>query len=145
MPSRSPSPSSAQRAASVPGDVDAFLAALEHPHKPEIVALRRIILGADASIGEGIKWNAPSYRTSDWFATTHLRARRGVQIILHFGARKRDGFTPRADIPDPASLLEWLADDRASATFQDAADVEAKQTAFAELIRAWIRQLPGRA
>ncbi|HTE17086.1 MAG TPA: DUF1801 domain-containing protein, partial [Armatimonadota bacterium] len=68
--------------ASAPDDVQAFVAALDHPRVPEILALRRIILDADPRIGEGIKWNAPSYRTSDWFATTHLRARQGVQIIL---------------------------------------------------------------
>lgn len=133
------SPRSASQAA--PADADAFLAALDHPHKPAIVALRRIILGADACIVDGIKWNAPSYRTSEWFATTHLRAKQGVQIILHFGARKRDGFSPRAAIADPHSLLEWLADDRASATFRDLADVEAKHDAFADLIRAWIQHV----
>lgn len=125
----------------VPASVDAFLGALDHPHKPEIEALRRIILGADARIAEGIKWNAPSFRTSDWFATTHLRAKQGVQIILHFGAKKRPDFTPRAAIADPESLLEWLGEDRASAQFRDMADVEAKQSAFAALIRQWIEHV----
>lgn len=125
----------------VPDDVESFLAALDHPHKAEILALRRIILGADPAIAEGIKWNAPSYRTSDWFATTHLRARDGVQIILHFGAKKRLGFTPRSDITDPQSLLEWLAEDRASARFRDLADVEVKRFAFAALVREWIRHV----
>jgi hypothetical protein len=124
-----------------PAGVDAFIDALDHPHEPEIQALRRIVLGADARIGEGIKWNAPSYRTTDWFATTHLRAKPGVQIILHFGARKRADFTPRAAIADPESLLEWLGDDRASAKFRDMADVEAKQSAFAALIRQWIEHV----
>jgi hypothetical protein len=127
--------------APVSDDVQVFVAALDHPHKPEILALRRIILGADASIAEGIKWNAPSYRTSDWFATTHLRAKHGVQIILHFGAKKRDGFTPRDAIADPESLLQWLAEDRAVAAFRDMADVEAKQSAFAALIREWIQHV----
>lgn len=123
---------------SATGGVEAFVAALDHPRKAEILALRRIILGADEGIAEGIKWNAPSYRTSEWFATTHLRAKDGVQIILHFGAKKRPGFTPRTDIADPDSLLEWLAEDRASAKFRDLADIQAKQSAFAALIRAWV-------
>ncbi|HST60569.1 MAG TPA: DUF1801 domain-containing protein, partial [Longimicrobium sp.] len=100
-----------------PDDVDAFVAALDHLRTAEILALRRIILGADARIGEGIKWNAPSYRTSDWFATTHLRAKEGVHIIMHFGAKKRADFAPRAAIDDPESILEWLAADRAVAKF----------------------------
>ena len=68
-----------------PEGVEAFLAALDHPFKQEVLALRQIILGADPGIAEGIKWNAPSFRTSEWFATFQLRARDCVQVILHLG------------------------------------------------------------
>jgi hypothetical protein len=126
---------------SAPEDVEAFLASLDHPHEQEILALRRIILGADPRIGEGIKWNAPSFRTSEWFATVHLRAKPGVQVILHFGAKKRAVFDPCTAISDPESLLEWAGDDRAFARFRDLADVEAKQSAFAAVIRQWIQHV----
>ena len=49
---------------------------LEHPHKPAIELLRRLVLGVDPSVREGIKWNAPSFRTGEYFATTHCVARR---------------------------------------------------------------------
>ncbi|HEU4881205.1 MAG TPA: DUF1801 domain-containing protein [Longimicrobium sp.] len=123
------------------GEVEAFLDALDHPHKPEILALRRIILGADPGIAEGIKWNAPSFRTSEWFATFHLRAKAGVQIILHFGAKVRDKSGARAAIADPESILTWLGDDRASAKFRDLEDVDASESAFAAVIREWIRHV----
>jgi hypothetical protein len=129
------------RGASAGDDVEAFLDALDHPHKPEILVLRRIILGADPAIAEGIKWNAPSFRTSEWFATFHLRTKAGVQVILHFGAKVRDKSGARAAIADPESILTWLADDRASVTFRDLQDVEAKQSAFAAVIREWIRHV----
>ena len=125
-------------AASAPAEVDAFVAALDHPRKAAILALRRIILDADDRIGEGVKWNAPSYRTSDWFATTQLRARDGVHVIMHFGAKKRAAFAPRAAIDDPECILEWLAEDRAVAKFRDMADIQAKQSAYAALVRQWI-------
>lgn len=118
--------------------VDEFLATLDHPHKPEIVALRQIILAADPHIQEGIKWNAPSFRTTEYFATFHLRAKEGVQLILHLGAKVRETATTGITIADPAGLLTWLAKDRASVTFTSLDDVHAKQSAFAELIRAWI-------
>lgn len=118
-------------------DVDAFLASLDHPRNAEILALRRIILGADPGIAEGIKWNAPSFRTSEWFATFHLRAKAGVQIILHLGAKKTDA-SPRQSIADPSALLEWLGDDRATVKFRDADDIESKLSAFADLVREWI-------
>jgi hypothetical protein len=123
------------------GDVEAFLAALEHPCKPELHAVREMILGADPAIAEGIKWNAPSFRTSESFATFHLRAKDGVQVILHLGAKKRDDADPGAGIADPGALLEWLAKDRASVKFRDLQDIEAKRAAFMDVIRQWIRHL----
>src|SRR5688572_26703061 len=117
-------------------DVEKFLASLEHPFKREVIALRQLILGVDANITEGIKWNAPSFRTSEWFATFQLRGKPGVRIVLHLGARKRTG--PRPVIADPAGLLTWLGDDRAIVTFADAAEVAAQRAALTAIVRAWI-------
>lgn len=137
MVARGSRPTPNERSASGSERVEQFLAALDHPRKAEILALRAIILGADPSIAEEIKWNAPSFHTTEHFATFQLRARNGLQIILHRGAK------PRADgaamqLADPAALLTWLGQDRASATFRDLPDVAARGAAFADLIRAWI-------
>lgn len=125
--------------------VEAFLAATEHPFKPEIVALRQIILGADPAIAEDIKWNAPSFlvikETGECmhFATFQLRAKDGVQIILHLGAKKREA--AGLEIADPAALLAWLAKDRASVKFRDMQHIEAVKIAFAALLRQWLRHV----
>ena len=117
-----------------PETVGSFLATLDHPMKPEILAVRQIILGSDPSIAEGIKWNAPSFRTIEWFATFHLRAKEGLQVILHLGAKARSG----PDIAFKDSLLVRLGKDRASVSFADMGDIETKREAFATLIRRWI-------
>jgi hypothetical protein len=132
----------APRKAASPEDVAAFLAALDHPLKAEILALRQIILAADNSIAEGVKWNTLSFRTTDYFATVHLRAKDGVQIILHRGAKVRDN-SSAITIPDPAALLEWLAQDRASVKFRDRQDIESKRAVFTKVIRAWIKSEGG--
>jgi hypothetical protein len=121
-------------------EVETFLAALDHPFKDEILAVRRILLGADPAIQEGIKWNAPSFRTSEYFATFHLRAKDGVQLILHRGAKKREaaGGLP---VEDPESLLDWLGEDRASVKLRDRDDIEVKGPALAALIRQWIQHV----
>ena len=128
----------AKRTAAAPPTVDAFLATLDHPHTDAIAAVRAIILGAAPGIGEGIKWNAPSFRTTEWFATFHLRTRDGVQLILHLGARVRDTAATGIAVDDPHGLLEWLARDRATVRLRDLADVEARRDALAALVRAWI-------
>ena len=117
--------------------VDEFMTSLEHAHKPAIEALRQIICGADAAIGEGVKWNAPSFRTTEYFATTLLRDKNGVGIILHLGAKVRD--IPSVPIEDPDKLLTWLAKDRALVSYTNLADVQAKAAALQTLLRQWLR------
>lgn len=117
--------------------VDAFMAALDHPHKPAIEALRLAMLAADASISEGIKWNAPSFRTREWFATTHLRAKTGLGLILHRGAKVRSG--PGLQLDDPTGRLRWLGQDRAQLLYADAADLRAGAAALQALVREWIK------
>jgi hypothetical protein len=138
VPSKAPSKKTAKRTAPAPENVETFLASLAHPFKQEILALRQAILGADPRIAEGIKWNAPSFRTSEYFATFQLRAKDGVQVILHLGAKKREASVSGIAVADPEALLEWLAKDRASLRFRDLKDIDARRSAFVTLIREWI-------
>ena len=91
-------------------DVDAFFSTLKHPHTDALRAVRQVILDADPKITEGIKWNVPSFQTTEYFATLHVRTKKGIGVILHFGAKKRAGLTARAEIKDATSALAWLAD-----------------------------------
>lgn len=133
-----PTPRKPSAAAAASGDVETFFATLEHPHRDALLALRAAILAADPTIVEGIKWNVPSFRTTDWFATSHLRTKNGIGMILHFGAKKNSISDAGVEIPDPDGLLQWLAKDRAVVAFRDAADVADRRDAFIALIRRWI-------
>jgi hypothetical protein len=116
--------------------VDAFMSTLDHVFKKEIQAIRSAILSVDAKIAEGVKWNAPSFRTTDYFATTNLREKNGVGIILHLGAKVRK--TAAVTIDDPSELLKWLAKDRAMIVFKDLQEFSANKAAFKSIIRSWI-------
>lgn len=130
MPVKKSSPKAAQT-------VEAFLADLDHPLKPVILALRQSLLQTDAAIGEAVKWNAPSFHTSEHFATMHLRQADAVQLILHLGAKKRA--MPKDAIDDPQQLLTWLGSDRATLKFISVDDVNAKRTVLQAMIRQWMR------
>ena len=127
-----------QSAADTSAAVDAFMATLDQPAKPAIEALRRIILRADPRIAEGIKWKSPSFRTGEYFATVNLRAKAGIGVILHFGAKLRQLPAGGAAISDPQGLLKWLAADRAMLEFADLADLAVKESALTAIIRQWI-------
>ena len=116
--------------------VDRFMLKLKHPHKAAIEALRHIISAADPSIAEGVKWNAPSFRTTEYFATTHLRGKDGVGVILHVGAKVRE--TPSFQVADPQGLLKWIARDRAIVTFAGVGDVKTHGSALQAIVRQWI-------
>lgn len=118
--------------------VDAFKATLEHPFKSVIEAVRTAILGADSTIAEGIKWNSPSFRTTEYFATTNLREKAGLGIVLHLGAKVREVPKAGLSLDDPQGLLKWVAKDRAVVVFRDLKDFTAKRGAFVKVIQQWV-------
>ena len=118
--------------------VDALMATLAHPHKAGIEALRKAILAVDPAIAEGVKWNAPSFRTGEYFATVHLRTKPGIGLILHLGAKARALPAGGLAIDDPDGLLTWLGKDRAQVVFADAGDVRARMPALLAVLRQWI-------
>ena len=138
MATKKPSPVSHTSAADTTQAVDEFMRRLDHPFKAEVQAIRQTLLAVDPAIAEGVKWNAPSYRTTDYFATTHLREKAGIGLILHLGAKVRDLGAQGVPIDDPEHLLKWLAKDRAMIVFKDMAAFTACKTAFERIIRQWI-------
>lgn len=129
----------------IPGDLDSQLETLDHPQRDAIVRLTELIRSADPRVKASIKWGAPSFAIDDHFATFQLRAPRGVMLVMHFGAKKRDDVPPRSAIADEHGLLTWLADDRAVIGFADLADVEQKRDVFVALMQAWIAAQPRRS
>ena len=138
MPTSKSKPPAHDKPADTTLAVDEFMRGLEHPSRSAIEILRRLILDVDPSIAEGIKWNAPSFRTTEYFATTNLRAKVGVGLILHLGAKVREMSEDAVAIDDPGKLLKWLSRDRAMVEFASAGEVEEKKAALVAVLRQWI-------
>ena len=124
-----------QTATDTTAAVDEFMSSLEHPQKAVVEAIRSLMPSVDDSVREGVRWNAPSYRTHEYFATTNLRSRMGVGVILHFGAKVRPLPASGVRIDDPAGLLRWLGPDRANVDFKDLPDFERKRQALQAVLR----------
>ena len=117
----------------------ALLDAYKHPLRTEIDLLRTIILASDKSIEEGVKWNAASFRTTEWFATLNgPKQTKEPMIILHAGAKVK-GIVVKDRIPDPQGLIKWLGNDRGQIVFKDVSDIKNNQSALKELLGAWIK------
>jgi hypothetical protein len=111
--------------------VDDFMAALMHPFKAEVQALRDIIKGVDPRITEQIKWNAPSYRFTDYICTFHLHATQHVHLVFHNPAI--------ASIPSP--ILEGDYVDRRMAYFTSMEDVHAKRAELEHVVRSLVEKM----
>jgi len=123
--------------ASDANEVTNFMRKLKHPLKAELEVVRSIILGAHPDIREGIKWNSPSFRTTEFFATINIR-NDALLVILHKGAKVKDNTTAGLAISDPAGLLKWLAKERAMVRFGDMKAIESNRAAFENIVHEWI-------
>ena len=118
-----------------------YLRDLDHPLTKEIKAVRLIVLGASATISEGIKWNVPSFRTEkEWFATFNMRAKDSVQLVFHLGAKTRPDLKA-FKLADPKGLMKWLGKDRALVTLGAGRDLPANKKALEAIVRAWIEHV----
>ena len=117
--------------------VETYLEALEHRRKPEVEALRTLILGAVPGLSERIKWNAPSFGMGeDDRITMRLHPGDRLQLILHRGAKAAADDLFRFE--DPDRLIVWAAPDRGVVTFRDADDLAAKAAALTAILQRWV-------
>lgn len=136
-----PKAAAKQAAKASPGEVDVLMRALDHPLKKDIEIARRIMLGAAPGISEGVKWNAPSFRTEKaYFATIHLRAKDQVQVILHLGAKVRPDLKA-FKVADPSGLMKWLGKDRAMVSLGAGRALAANRKALKAIVRAWVKHV----
>lgn len=122
--------------------VSALIAALKHPLKAELEALRRLILGVSPAVREGVKWNSPSFRTTDWFATINTHGQNQLRLILHTGAKSKAGTKDGVAVLDPKGLLKWLGPDRAMVTYDGADKFASKEKALKAVLKVWVKAMP---
>jgi hypothetical protein len=121
-------------------DVDSFIKQLDHPYKAGINRLRAAIKSLDSSIVEEVKWNAPSFKIEDHFATFKLYPPKNIQIVLHTGEKPK---TPLRTfmLDDPHQLLKWPAIDRSVLTLQSSEQAEQLEAIVTKMVKQWIQQL----
>lgn len=115
-----------------------FIEDLEHPLKPEIEYVRKIILEANDQLSEHIKWNAPSFFIIDDLITFNLHGKDGFRLIFHCGSKVTKFAKGGPLFEDSTLLLEWLAGDRASVRFRSMEEIETNKESLKQLVNKWI-------
>jgi hypothetical protein len=139
MPTKPRSQVNASRPSSAT-TVDAYMNALEHPHKASIQELRELVLSVDPRIKEQVKWNAPSFYLEDNFATLRIHPAPILQLVLHAGSKKQ-AHPKQFKVPDPQGLLKWPAKDRCVLTFSSPNEVSQHKAELRRMLVGWIQQL----
>lgn len=93
-----------------------FLENLDHPFKTEVQEIRKIIMGVDPQITEEVKWNAPSFSSTDYLATFNLHVIKHVHLVFH---------NPRI-VQIESAILEGKYKDRRMVFFTSMDDVKSK-------------------
>jgi hypothetical protein len=124
--------------------VDAYMERLKHPLSDVVAALRKVILEADRSVGEEVKWNAPAF-----FYTGEMKAfdpkkyerhlivfnlfqKNCIRLVFWHGDRANDS----------TGFLEGdYKDGRRLAMFRTMKDVEAGKKKLQQVVRKQLAAL----
>ena len=129
---------------SQPEQVDTFLRALDHPLLSVVRKAREAVLSASPSIGEEIKWNAPSFYYAGQMKPTDPKLY--ARYLVSFNLFKKDClrliFLRAGGLSDPTGLLEGdYEDGRRIALLSSLADIRAKAPALKAVLRQQLAQI----
>lgn len=103
--------------------------------------IRQLILNTDASIGERIKWNNPSfYYTGEMAPFDPKEYKREIAVFNLHKNRIMLVFPSGAKVNDTSGLLEGdYKDGRRLIVFKDLEDVKSKATDLQNTIKKWLQ------
>ena len=120
-------------------EVTKLIESQNHPMEDVINSIRMLILTANSSLSENIKWNGPNYsfNEQDRF-TLRTQPVNKLQLIFHRGAKVKAQPTERL-IKDERGLLVWKENDRAILEIESIEDVKNKKKYIQFLINEWVK------
>lgn len=123
---------------SEPETVNDYVSKLDHPLKDVAIALRKLILGTDSSIGEGIAWNAPIF-----FYTGEMPEfdpKEYKRYIVGFNFFQKDClrmiFLHGADVNDTHGIMEGdYKDGRRLVNFRSIEELNKKEAGMRDAVK----------
>jgi hypothetical protein len=129
---------------STPEQVDQYLRRLKHPLVAVVQKLRQIILKTDPSIGEEIKWNAPTFFYTGKMEPSDPKEYKRYMVI--FNLFKQDCvrlvFWRGAAADDQSGFLEGdYADGRRLAIFHSEKDVQSRKKKLQDTLKLQLKNM----
>lgn len=118
-------------------DVTDFLNENEHPLRPLINELRKVILSSDDSLQEYVKWNGPSYGVGEQdLFTIKIFPPKQIQLVLHQGVKTKPS-TKGNIIKDETGLIDWKDVNRGLISFTTLDQLELDRKDLQQILRNW--------
>ena len=107
--------------------VDAWFERLDHPLKPLMLKVRRVVLASDKRVTESVKWSTPTYSYNGDIASFIPQAKSFVSLMFHRGS----------EIPGRHPRLEGDARLARTMRFASAEELKKYTPDLQKVIRAW--------
>jgi len=108
-------------------EVEAWLVRYDNPMKEVVAAMRDAILASDSRVGECIKWQAPTFTYRGNIASFFPKSKKHASLMFHKGG----------EIPGKFPNLVGDGKETRSFKVESLADLKAKKTELAAIVRAW--------
>jgi len=124
-----------------PEAITTYIQKLDAPLSQLTEAVRQLILKADKSVGEQIKWNSPSFfYKGEMKPFDPKEYKRDIVVMNLRSSEVLLVFPTGAKVKDTSGLLEGdYKDGRRLARFTDPDDVKAKGKALQKVVKEWIK------
>lgn len=113
--------------------VSKYMDALEHALKKEVAELRKIVKSSHADLKERIKWNAPSYYTTEDIVTFGPYRQGKILLVFHHPVI----------VKVRSTLLEGDYKDRRLAYFSNMKEIKANKDELQRIINEVIKMQKG--
>ena len=107
--------------------VDDWFERLDHPLKPLMLKVRRVVLASDKRVTESVKWSTPTYSYNGDIASFIPQAKSFVSLMFHRGS----------EIPGRHPRLEGDARLARTMRFASAEELKKYTPDLQKVIRAW--------
>lgn len=106
----------------------------------QIILVREVIMAAESSLQETLKWNAPNYtyKGEDRITFNVMNKQNKVKIVIHMGATKKENKSLKPVLIDASGLIEWNSNIRGTINFDDLNDIQSKQELLKKVITDWL-------
>lgn len=123
--------------------IDDLIRKMERNQAKIVEYLRQVILSADESIGEQIKWNSPNfYYKGEMKEFDPKEYKRDIVVMNLYKGRILLVFPSGSKINNPSGLLEGdYKDGRRLITITDLADVKSKENELTAALQDWIKKV----